>query len=257
MTLAVYDDDGFERTLPASDRLLKGLLANWTDAKLWHDRDGLPVPSPQLVIGKNTALQRWKNKIPEVIIDKPLPDPDELNNAILMSEWEMGLDGKPRPPWAKVYALYMVDMATGQTYTALNCTKGWRIAFEALSEAVTVKRMLHGGARMFPIVNLETRPFKTQFGMRTRPHLAIVGWRTAGDGGVTPLPAATPTPQLNAPAATPAATPAAAPMSSPKAQLDAFAAADSKAHPAETAANLKNPPEPVSSKEYFSDEIPW
>ena len=46
-----------------------------------------------------------------------LTDPDALNAAIPMTEWELDLDGKPRPPWELIYAIYMIDLATGATYT--------------------------------------------------------------------------------------------------------------------------------------------
>jgi hypothetical protein len=247
------DDDGFGRSLRPSDRLIKGQQARWTDSKGWHDRDGLPIPCPLLVVGVTTALQRWKDKVPEVITEKPLPDPTMLNDAIPVQEWEIGLDGKPRPPWTTVFVVYMVNMQSGQTYTALNSTTGWRMAFETLVEAVTVKRMLHGGARMLPLVNLQSRPFKTQFGLRTRPHLDILDdWRSVGSAA--PLPATETPPQLAAPA--PAAS------KTTKDVLDEFAkpaaAAAAESHPAKVAAGgLTDPPKAVSSEEFFDDSIPW
>jgi hypothetical protein len=254
-TLTPYEnDDGFGYSLQFSDRLIKGLHARWTDSKAWHDRDGLSVPSPLLVVGVTTALQRWENKVPEVIVEKPLPDLDALNTSIPMSKWETGLDGKPRPPWALVFVVYMVDIQSGQTYTALNSTTGWRMAYEALCEAVTVKRMLHGGVRMLPIVDLQSRPFKTSFGMRSRPHLHIVDWRSADVKA--PLPAAKTTPQLNAPAPAPVSAPAPAPKTV-KQTLDAFAAQAPESHPAAAAANLTDPPKAVSTEEFFDDSIPW
>src|SRR5262245_2575877 len=101
------NDDGFGHSLSTSDRLLRGTHARWTDAKKWHDRDGLPIPSPLLVVGSQIALQRWKDKIPEVITKKPLPDPATLNDQIPVSEWET-FNGIPQPPYKTVFALYMV-----------------------------------------------------------------------------------------------------------------------------------------------------
>jgi hypothetical protein len=241
-----YEDDGFGN-LPLSDRLILGIHARWNDAKEWHDRDSLPVPSPLLVFRTRTALQSWKDGIPEVITKHPLPDPADLNAAIPISKWPIGNDGKPRPPWALVFAAYMVEKLTGQMFTALNSTVGWRIAFEALQEQVTVKRMLHGGARLLPIVDLQTRPFKLvkQNITRKRPHLEVVDWQMAGGGA--PLPAAETTPQLNAPA-----------PKTVKESLDAFAAPALQSHPVEAVANLTdNMPKAVSSEEFFDDDIPW
>jgi hypothetical protein len=56
----------------------------------WIDRDGLVPPQPLLGIACFEALQRWKDKKAETIRQKPLPDVDELNAAIPVSEWELG-----------------------------------------------------------------------------------------------------------------------------------------------------------------------
>jgi len=233
--------------------LLRGVHARWTDAKKWHDRDGLPIPSPLLVIGSETAVQKWKDGVPEVITTKPLPDPEELNSKIPVSDWEIGIDGKPRPPWAIVFALYLVDWRmTGQIYTALNSTTGWRMAFEALQEQVAVKRMLHGGARLLPIVDLQSRPFPTNFGDRMRPHLQVVDWKAVSEA--TPLPSASgPVAQLAAPT-----TDAPAPKTV-KESLDEFAKGTEKPQPQPQAptGGLVDPPKPVSSEEFFDDQIPW
>jgi hypothetical protein len=122
------EDDGFDSSLRSSDRLLRGTHARWTDAKGWHDRDGLPIPSPLLVVSVLTALQRWQNKVPEVITAKPLPNPDELNAAIPQSEWEIGLDGKPRPPWVTVLAVYMIDLRNGQLFTRTRIDPSLRLS---------------------------------------------------------------------------------------------------------------------------------
>jgi hypothetical protein len=234
------DDDGFDNSLRPSDRLLRGTHARWTDAKGWHDRDGLPVPSPLLVVSTTTALQRWLNKVPEVITAKPLPDPTELNAAIPQSEWEIGLDGKPRPPWVIVFVVYMVDPNGGQVFTAVNSTTGWRMAVEALREQVAVKRMLCGSTRMLPIVELQSRPFKTSFGDRKRPHLHVIDWKAGDDRAMTAQPA----PQLSG-------------TTTVKQRLEQFGAEDASQHPAAAAANLTDAPKPVSSEEFFNDEIPW
>jgi len=235
------EDDGFDSSLHSSDRLLRGTHARWTDAKGWHDRDGLPIPSPLLVVSTVTALQRWKDRIPEVITAKPLPNPDELNAAIPQSEWEIGLDGKPRPPWVIVFAVYMIDLNNGQLFTAVNSTTGWRMAVEALREQVAVKRMLCGGARVLPIVEPQSRPFKTSFGDRKRPHLQVVDWKSGGGDQVV---AAQPAPQLSGPATV-------------KPTPDQFTAEDASKHPAAAAINLADAPKTVSSEEFFDDDIPW
>jgi hypothetical protein len=62
-------------------------------------------------------------------------------------------------------------------------------------------RTLRGG-RVVPMVKPTHRPMKTSFGMKHRPELEIVGWRTLGsDGGGAAI--ASQTPQLSGPAPEP------------------------------------------------------
>lgn len=111
--LAPYDsgpDDGFSGSLN-SGRPTKGSIIRWSESQHWLDRDDLAPPSPLLVIAIDEALQRWRDNKPEVIRDKPLPDPDDLNSAIPVAEWEMDLTGQPRKPWAHVTVVYFIDPA--------------------------------------------------------------------------------------------------------------------------------------------------
>ena len=261
-------DDGFSRSL-LTDRLIKGQTAKWDDQKKWHDRDGLPLPSPMFVVGVNTALQRWQNGQAETILNKPLPDPDQLNAAIPKSDWEPDLNGNPRPPWELVYAIYMIDLTTGTTYTYVNGTVGARICYEQLQESVCIMRTLRG-SKVLPLVKPEQRPMRTNFGMRSRPHLQIIDWRApGGDGGgplLSPQPSSPqlPGPTVAAPASTPASTPmppptaapsAAAPVASPIAPVAALPTTVASAATAtlDAAKSIK----PVTVAELVADEIPW
>jgi hypothetical protein len=241
------DNDGFGRSLP-TDRLIKGQLAKWNDQKGWHDRDGLPLPTPMFVIGVNTGLQRWRKGQAETKLNKPLPDPEQLNAAIPQSEWELDLSGKLRPPWEFVHAIYMIDLATGTAYTFANSTVGARICFEQLQESVCIMRALRG-SRVLPLVKLEQRPMKTSGGLlRSRPHLQIIDWRTPGDdgGGLLPPKPTPPTPQLAGPTpAAPAPAPAAAVPAAPPAP------------PATATLDATQPVKPVTTAELIADELPW
>ena len=105
------DDDGFGGSI-ASSRFIRGQILRWTDTGGWTDRDGLRPPEELLVLACNEGLQRWKGKKAESITTKPLPDPNELNASIPMTEWELGTDAKPRPPWAHVAIVYLIDPRT-------------------------------------------------------------------------------------------------------------------------------------------------
>jgi hypothetical protein len=226
------DGDGFSRSLPG-DRLTKGQIAKWDAEKKWHDRDGLSLPTRMFVMGVDTALQRWKDQRPETILDKPQPDPAELNKTIPIGEWELDMSGRPRPPWEKVYAVYLVDLTTGTLYTYVSGTAGARICYEQLQESVCIMRALRG-AKVLPLVNLDQRPMKTQFGMKSRPHLQIIDWRAPGDSGLGPLPPPS-SPQLPGPttagAPTPNSAPAAATASAPASSAAPPMASARSCHP--------------------------
>src|SRR5262245_61224438 len=125
----IEDDDGFGGSL-TSGRLIKGTLSKWTDNTGWVDRDGVALASPLLVVAINEVLQRLQDGKPTIISDKPLPDIDELNENIPGSEWELGIDKKPRPPWARLRVVYFVNLATGGFYTYAASTYGAHLAFE-------------------------------------------------------------------------------------------------------------------------------
>ena len=180
--LTQYDDgevnDGFNGSF-SSDRTIKGTQLVWNDAQHWRDRDGLKPPAQLLVVGVDAILQRWKEGLPQVIRDKPLPDPDDLNSAIPVSEWEVGIDGQKRPPWQDTVVVYTIDPTTGGFYTYVSSTTGGRIAVDHLKESVAGMRMLRGG-KVLPLVTLAERPMKTQFGVKSRPAFEIVDWKEAG-----------------------------------------------------------------------------
>src|SRR5262249_18374896 len=201
----------------SGDRVRRGTVARWSATTGWVDRDGLPLPDTMLVVGYTTVLRRWKDKKPEYITEHPLPDPKHLNATIPVAEWEIGLDGKPLPPWKLTYVIYMVDAGkTGRQFTYAHDTYGAMLCFNNLEEAIGVMRLLRG-EHVLPIVHLEKRPMKTQFGMKTRPHLDPIELRTPGGGGPKLAPQS-PTPQLAGPATAPAPTapaPTAAPTPAP------------------------------------------
>jgi hypothetical protein len=205
-----------------------------------------------LVAGYITILRRWKDNKPEDIVEHPLPDPEELNAAIPQSEWDTGMDGNPRKPWALTYVIYFVNLKNGALYTYANSTFGTMLCFNQLEEQIAVMRMLRG-EHVMPIVQLDRRPMKTNWGQKSRPHLEIVDWRTPKSSDGTPVESPS-TPQLppaGQAAATPAATKTAA--TSTAASSDATPTA-----PSSKSAVLDNtkPVKPVTVAEYIADELP-
>jgi hypothetical protein len=267
-------DDGFSAS-SRSRRVGRGSYLRWNDTQHWTDRDGIAAPSPLLAIAVNEILRRWKDNAAKDIADKPLPDPDELNAAIPVDEWEEGVDGKPRPPWEHTVVVYLVNLATGETYTYAHATVGAHIAFDALKESVITMRALRG-EKCMPLVNLDERPMKMKFGMGMRPHFEIIGWKTPGEDA-NAIPAQPSAPQLSGPAAA-EAPPVSTTM--PPAQSNATSrhvessSAPSQAKPQRKPKTRQGKPKspvnvtsetlkamgdvkPASSNEILDDKIPW
>ena len=129
------------------------------------------------------GLQRWKGKRSREHHGKALTrSQEELNASIPMTEWELGIDAKPRPPWEHVAIVHLIDPHTAGMFTYLNSTIGAHIAWDVLREKVRTMRVLRG-ERVLALVRLGTRPMKTtNFGMKTRPEFEIAGWRLLGGG---------------------------------------------------------------------------
>jgi hypothetical protein len=124
--------------------------------------------------------------------------------------------------------VYFLNPATAEFYTYTAATYGGHVAFGHLCDAITAMGMLRG-APAVPLINFAEKPFKTKRGMKTRPHFAIVDWKTPGNGAALPpappplqltneIPAPSPEPAAPKPAA--AAKPApAAETSSPRGKM--------------------------------------
>jgi hypothetical protein len=217
----------------APPQRLRGEIAKWDKEHGWHDTDGMPLPSPMLVIGTDILLVRWHPQRDE-IRDKPLPNASMLNNAIPRSEWRDGLNGEPEPPWKLNYEIRMIDPAGGRLYTYTNATWGAQICFERINEQVFLTRALRGN-KVLPLVKLDKRPMPTQRGMQSRPHLEPIEYREPPQsGGPTP-----PALQLTAAAPT-EATPTAPPV----------------APAATTTIDAMKPIEPIPIEEVINDSLP-
>jgi hypothetical protein len=136
------------------------------------------------------------------------------------------------------------------------------MAWDSLREAVITMRALRGN-KCYPLVNLTERSMKSKYrpgGMGMRPHFEIVGWKVPGVAALTP-PA---TPQLTGP------TTASMPTPTPTAATPATASSSAATVPSTQPRPAKPPVtlsadtlttmgdvKPVTSKEFFDDEIPW
>jgi hypothetical protein len=242
------EDDGFTTPRSSSSSGRGHDFLKWNAEDGWLDRDGVAAPSPMLVVKVDEILRRWQDNRPTDITEKPLPDPDVLNAKIPPTEWEEGVDGKPRPPWAHYVVAYLVNPATATKYVYAAQTTGAHIAVEQLKENVITMRMLRG-ARVMPLVALSSKPMKTKFKMSERPDFQIVSWHLPGgdEGLLSTHPTA---PQLTGPAEAQPAQP-----SAPK--TDPISSGPLPKPPVNATLGGMGDVKPVTSAEVLDDSIPW
>ena len=182
--LPVIADDGFDDDdAGVSNRIRQGSFLKCTDGR-WTNSDGNePADAARyLVLGVALALQRWENKL---VIDEmvktagdPLPEADSLNASIPEKEWELGLNGEPRPPWQKTWVVYLVDVIDASGHTYANSTKGAMYAYERLHDRVKWMSKLRG-KQVRPIVKLGNRVVSKKYG-KLGPEFTVMDWRDLG-----------------------------------------------------------------------------
>jgi hypothetical protein len=175
---ATITDDGFDNA-GTDDRLIRGSILSCVDG-VWSCKDGTDLPPKLIVLACTEAIQRWENQTPtETFVKRPgqpLLSVDDLNAKVPKKKWEPGIDGEPRPPWTHQYVAYLFDPRDASLFTYLNSTAGARIAIRELRDKVGMMRALRG-AKVVPVVELKSKPMKTQFGTKLRPYFHILEWR--------------------------------------------------------------------------------
>ena len=107
------------------------------------------------------------------------PKPPRPNSFSDPSEWPDGLDGNPADPWRYAKFLYLVDPVSAEVFTFTSSTTGGRIGLSDLSSQIQLMRSTRPGA--VPVIELQSRPMKTKFGMKPRPFFRVMGWRVKSE----------------------------------------------------------------------------
>jgi hypothetical protein len=182
--LPVVADDGFDEADVDSNRIIQGTIIRCVDG-VWSDADGMSLApeTTMLALGTTMCLQRWKDQLPvetiRKVLDEPLPDVEELNEKMSKEEWELGLDGEPRPPWQLQHVVYLLNPSDAAVFTYINSTVGASIAVDRLKSKVMWMRQLRG-THVVPLVKFDAKPMKTRFGKKLRPEFTILEWRQLG-----------------------------------------------------------------------------
>lgn len=178
-----YDDDDADENRSS---LIKGTKLKFLDGE-WVSRDGPISPDTELVvINVIKALQKWvpgRNgpAVTQVLsAGEKFPDLDALNNAAPEEEWRDHF-GKQVGPWEGVYAAYLVNMSTMETFTfvAPIGTVGSKLAVLDLKERIRLARAVRN-APVFAIVSLNSVLMPTKWGGRDRPHFEVKRYELLG-----------------------------------------------------------------------------
>jgi hypothetical protein len=170
----------------------------WTDALSWHDGDGSKPPSPLLVIEMTKFAGSWQDR---QLLKELLDQLDRLNEKIPQEQWPLDQNGQQEPPWKLFVGIKFIDPATGKGFRYEHSTWGARRMLDELFECVFNTQILRGN-NCIPLVNPNEKPWKVGTGLRKRPVLEILSFKTIGGDRET-MPAKPPVPQLTGPNAAP------------------------------------------------------
>jgi hypothetical protein len=192
--------DGFAGQESQSSRIIQGDVLKFGNDGVWSNRsaDEPFAPERELVMVEIARVsQKWLNSTPVetrfIPPGAPMPDIDDLNAACPRAEWTKDLNGNPRGPWQNQTVAYLLDLENMERFTFPTGTIGGNIAIGEIVDKVKMMRRYRGG-NVYPAVRLKSKPMKTKFGQRPRPHFELQRWVTLGGGGGDgqALPASTP-----------------------------------------------------------------
>jgi hypothetical protein len=200
--------------------------------------DNVPCNGRELICyDKTYCIIRWKDdgsgplEVIPVVRGAELPDLKEKNAKIPQSEWRIGLDSKPEPPYQLQRCLEFLDPVSMERLSwPHNVTVvGSSRASDDLEGRIRVARRL-AGENVYPLVRLESQHMPTQYNPRgrQRPRLAPIRWARLGEQGIEYI-------DINAPAL---------PAQSAQAKLERFTQAD-------------KPTAEISRSKEMEDDIPW
>ena len=161
MSNELMRSDGFNEPLD-DNQVICGALVKCVDGQ-WKTGDGISIPSGTrlLVLTTTSVVQCWRDQKPtETIFKKaaePLPDVGELNAQIPVKEWELDLNGQPRPPWGLQMIVYLLDASTAEKFTFASGTIGAKRAVRELRDRVQTMRALRS-ENVVPVVELADKP---------------------------------------------------------------------------------------------------
>jgi hypothetical protein len=166
---------------------IQGTLFTFTDGNYYQSGSSTPMPKGirLIAVGYTKGWIFWKGKRPiwskSKLLEsgKHLPERNTLGDTD-QSLWELNPDGKPKDPWRLTKYIYFIDPLTAEYWTFSSSSQGGAVAVGEVKDAIARVRTVHPNA--VPEVEPVSAPWKTKYGMKTRPKFVIKGWKGGNDG---------------------------------------------------------------------------
>jgi hypothetical protein len=159
---------------------IRGTLLTFSDKQFLTGtgkfKEEIPIGTRLTVLAIYAGWKRWQDgRVVEFItgIEDRYPQRRELGYTD-ESKWACGPGGKPSDPWQDSRQVTLISRDDYSEYTFCTSSGGGRAAVDALRNSVMSARLFQPG--QLPIVELGWKPMSTNFGMKSKPSLRIVGW---------------------------------------------------------------------------------
>jgi hypothetical protein len=163
-----------------SPRQLQGSLLTFTDKQFFAGtgqyKMEIPAGTRFVVIEVRSGWKRWADgRVAEFVttVHGHYPQRYELGFRD-EAEWPRGPGGKSADPWQDSREVALVRETDFSEYTFCTSTGGGRAAVDALQRSIANANLFRSG--QMPIVELQWRAMRTDYGMKSKPDLRIVGW---------------------------------------------------------------------------------
>jgi len=172
--------DGFGMLAEAADFSIQGERLKFAKGEFVKGKQEGVLPLGTRLEAHATAeawLKFVNNELVEQVLHKSgeqFPERQDLgdNNE---SEWELGLDGRPKDPWTLCAYIYFIEASGTRDFTFIGSSFGARKAVYGLARQVVLKRRSHPGA--VPVIQLGVTSWMSKkFGKIAAPQFTVVGW---------------------------------------------------------------------------------
>jgi len=172
--------DGFDAAAAdSSDKPMKGQMVKFDSGAFFLGKEkNLLKDTDRRFIAMDTASgwQFLKKDCPAEYSMRTIgePKPPRPDSYADESEWPDDLNGKLSDPWKYAHFLYLLDPLTAETFTFSTSTRGGVWSLDDLNSQIKLMRRAQPNA--VPIVELQSQPMPTRFGMKQRPWFKVTGW---------------------------------------------------------------------------------